>query len=162
MARVARAEVFDPREVSVFHCIQRCVRRCFLCGRDPVSGHDYEHRKAWIEDRLRFLAGCFGIDVLGFAVMTREAELEVLSIVGLVDDFEATPPRQWLVTNDCAIPLARRYFGRAEFEKKRESLLRQVCEALHSAVSSDPRFSSVTWYDARTFDKPGDVPSERP
>ncbi len=69
MARVARADVFDPLEISVFHCINRCVRRCFLCGRDPLTGQDYEHRKAWIEGRLRRAAGCFGIDVLGFAVM---------------------------------------------------------------------------------------------
>ena len=38
MARLARGEVFNPREVSVFHCINRCVRRCFLCGSDPVTG----------------------------------------------------------------------------------------------------------------------------
>jgi hypothetical protein len=28
MARVARGEVFDPREVSVFHCINRSVGSC--------------------------------------------------------------------------------------------------------------------------------------
>ncbi len=69
MARLARGDVFDPSEVSVFHCINRCVRRCFLCGHDPVSGQNYEHRKRWLEVRLRFLAGCFGIDVLGFAIL---------------------------------------------------------------------------------------------
>ena len=46
MARITRAEVFDPREVSVFHCLNRCVRRAFLCGSDPVSGKDYGYRKA--------------------------------------------------------------------------------------------------------------------
>jgi hypothetical protein len=70
MARVARAEVFHPREVSVFHCLNRCVRRCFLCGQDAVSGKDYEYRKAWLEERLAFLAGNFGIDVLGFSIMS--------------------------------------------------------------------------------------------
>jgi hypothetical protein len=25
----ARADLFDPAEVSVVHCINRCVRRCF-------------------------------------------------------------------------------------------------------------------------------------
>ena len=58
MARVARAEVFNPREVSVFHCINRCVRRCFLCGQDAVSGKNYDYRKVWLEERLAFLAGC--------------------------------------------------------------------------------------------------------
>ena len=70
MARCARGDVFDPAEVSVFHCVNRCVRRCFLCGHDAVSGKNYEHRKAWLEERFRFLASCFGIDVLGFAILS--------------------------------------------------------------------------------------------
>ena len=53
MARLARADVFDPHKVSVFHCIQRCVRRCFLCGDDPYTGRNFDHRKAWLEERLR-------------------------------------------------------------------------------------------------------------
>jgi hypothetical protein len=65
MARIARAEVFDPAEVSVFHCINHCVRRCFLCGDDPLTGQKDDHRKQWLETRLRFLAGQFGIDVPG-------------------------------------------------------------------------------------------------
>jgi hypothetical protein len=70
MARLVRGDVFDPAEVSVFHCINRCVRRCFLCGDEPVSGKSYEHRKRWLEERLQFLAGCFGIDVLAFAILS--------------------------------------------------------------------------------------------
>ena len=72
MARLARGDVFDPGEVAVAHCINRCVRRCFLCGHDPISGKNYEHRKRWLEERFRFLAGCFGIDVLGFAILSRK------------------------------------------------------------------------------------------
>ena len=70
MARLARADVFDPLEVSAFHCINRCVRRSFLCGEDPLTHANYDHRKAWLEQRLKFLAGQFGIDVLGFAIMS--------------------------------------------------------------------------------------------
>ena len=35
MARLARAEVFDPSEVAVLHLFARVVRRCFLFGVDP-------------------------------------------------------------------------------------------------------------------------------
>lgn len=38
MARLARADLVDPNEVAVFHCIHRCVRRAFLCGDDPYDG----------------------------------------------------------------------------------------------------------------------------
>ena len=58
MARLARAVVFDPGEVSVFHCINRCVRRCFLCGHDPLTGNNFDHRKQWLDDRFRLLAAC--------------------------------------------------------------------------------------------------------
>ncbi len=34
MARLARCEIVDPREVAVYHCVNRCVRRCYLCGDD--------------------------------------------------------------------------------------------------------------------------------
>jgi len=67
MARLARGELFHPLEIAVMHCINRCVRRCFLCGEDPATGRNYEHRKVWLEERLKFLAGQFGIAVLGFA-----------------------------------------------------------------------------------------------
>jgi REP element-mobilizing transposase RayT len=75
MARLARSEVFDPAEVSVFHCINRCVRRCFLCGEDLLTGQNFDHRKAWLEERLKFLAGQFGIDVLGFAILSNHFHL---------------------------------------------------------------------------------------
>ena len=32
MARLARAELFDPSEVAVLHLCARVVRRCFLFG----------------------------------------------------------------------------------------------------------------------------------
>ncbi len=95
-------------------------------------------------------------------MVTRDGELDIVSIVGLVDDMQATPPRQWLVTNDCTVPLLKKLFGRAAFEARRESFLLRLCEGLHAAMISDSRFSHVTWYDARTFDKPGDVPSAQP
>ena len=70
MSRMPRQLVFDETDVGVFHCINRCVRRAFLCGRDSVSGKNFEHRRQWIQDRLEFLAAYFGIDVIGFAVMS--------------------------------------------------------------------------------------------
>ncbi len=35
MARIPRKLLFDPAEVGVYHCINRCVRRARLIGRDP-------------------------------------------------------------------------------------------------------------------------------
>ena len=74
MARLARAEVFDPSEIAIVHVMNRVVRRCFLFGDDPVSGKNFDHRKVWIEDQLRLQAACFGIDLLGFAILPNQQD----------------------------------------------------------------------------------------
>ena len=52
MARLARAEVFDPDEVAIAHVDNRTARRCFLMVDEPVSGKKSNHRKVWIEQYL--------------------------------------------------------------------------------------------------------------
>ena len=69
MPAYARREIVREGEVGVYHCVARCVRRAFLCGSDAVTGRSFEHRKGWICRRLEELAGIFGIDVCGYAVM---------------------------------------------------------------------------------------------
>ena len=75
MARVNRREVLADEEIQVVHCVNRCVRRAFLCGVDPLTGMSYEHRRQWIRKRIEFLAGLFAIDVMGFSVMSNHLHL---------------------------------------------------------------------------------------
>ncbi len=53
-------EVFGSDEIAIVHVMNRVVRRCFLLGDDPVTGKNYDHRKAWIEDLLKRFAASFG------------------------------------------------------------------------------------------------------
>ena len=73
MARTNRRDVLAAGEIQVVHCINRCVRRAYLCGQDPLTGTDYEHRRELIRQRLEFLAGIMGIEVLGYSVMSNLA-----------------------------------------------------------------------------------------
>ena len=70
MPTYGRGQIVVEDMVGVYHCIARCVRRAFLCGIDPYTGQDYRHRKEWILDRLRDLAGLFAIEVCGYFVMS--------------------------------------------------------------------------------------------
>jgi hypothetical protein len=50
-------------ETPWYHVVSRCVRRAYLCGVDYITGQSYEHRREWVEKRIRQLASIFTIDV---------------------------------------------------------------------------------------------------
>lgn len=60
---VARSQLVDVSVTPWYHVISKTVRGAYLLRE---GDHD---RKQWIEDRLKFLAGVFAIDVAGFAVL---------------------------------------------------------------------------------------------
>jgi REP element-mobilizing transposase RayT len=66
---IARKNIVADGVERVYHCTTRCVRRAFLCGDDPASGQNFDHRKDWARDRLVFLSGLFAVDVLAYAFM---------------------------------------------------------------------------------------------
>ena len=66
----ARYQQVSLDDTPYYHCICRCVRRAFLCGRDHYSGQDYEHRRQWVVDLLASLVDIFAIDLCAYAVMS--------------------------------------------------------------------------------------------
>ena len=60
----SRAHIVDNTNGGDYHCISRCVRRCWLCGFDDFTQRSYEHRREWIETRLVHLAEQFALDLL--------------------------------------------------------------------------------------------------
>ena len=96
MARLSRAEIFDPSEIVAVHTMARTNRRCFLLGEDQFTGKNFDHRKRWIEDKLKQLAANFGIDVLAFSCLSNHFHLVLRSrpdVVKTWDDTEVA--RRW-------------------------------------------------------------------
>ena len=67
---ISRKQQIDLSVTPYYHCVNRCVRRAFLCGKDIQTGTNYEHRRSWISDKIKHLAEVFAIDVAAYAVMS--------------------------------------------------------------------------------------------
>ncbi len=141
MARLARSEVFDPNEVAILHVCARVVRRCFLFGVDPVTGKNHDHRKVWIEEQLKLLAANFGIDLLGFAILSNHFHLIVRSRPDVVQTWDHSE-------------LARRWLMLCPKRKKKDRSPEEPNEFELNSIRSDPdklatirkRLSDVAWW----------------
>ena len=141
MARLARGEVFDPHEITIVHAMNRVVRRAFLLGDDPLTGKNYDHRKAWIELRIRRFAAQFGIDVLVFAILSNHFHTVLRSrpdVVATWDDSEVA--RRWLMI--CPV------------RKDAQGEPKEPTEAELNAIRNNPkrlkkirsRLSDISWW----------------
>jgi hypothetical protein len=138
---MARAEVFAPDEVAVVHVMNRVVRRCYLLGDDPVSGKNYDHRKVMIENQLQRLAGAFGIDLLGFAIMSNHFHLILRSrpdVVSTWDDTEVA--RRWLLI----CPLRKNSAG--DPEEPNEFELNSIRNDPRKLIILRLRLSDLGWW----------------
>ena len=141
MARISRADVFSPDEVAIVHVMNRTVRRCFLMGEDPVSGKNFDHRKKWMENELKRLAACFGIDLLTFAIMSNHFHLILRSrpdVVATWSDQEVA--RRWLLL----CPLRKDADGQAE--EPNEFEINSIANDPQKLAEIRSRLSDISWW----------------
>ena len=72
-----RYSQIDINATPYYHVISRCVRRAFLCGKDRFSGKSFDHRKAWIVEKLADLCTIFALRVCAYGILSSHFHLVV-------------------------------------------------------------------------------------
>ena len=141
MPRLPRKFVVDPTEPGVYHCVNRCVRRAYLCGTDPVTGQCFEHRKGALQSRLEFLAGHLGLEILGFAVLSNHVHVIVRNRPDLVAGWsdEEVARRWWNV-----FPKRRTKAGLPA--EPRDSELLMIISNAQRLAEIRGRLSDFSWF----------------
>jgi len=135
-----RKQYVKEGEEGVYHCLSRCVRRAFLCGRDPLTQRDLSHRKSWIVDRLRELAAIFAIEVCAYAVLENHYHTILRTrpdIVASWSDLQVAS--RWLT-------LFPHHDGLKDSSEKQIAALAQNPERI---VELRKRLSSLSWFMGR-------------
>jgi len=138
-----RCSLISLPDTPWYHLVSRCVRRAFLCGHDTFTGQDYEHRRAWVESRIRELASVFAIDVAAYAVMSNHYHVVVRVDADCAAGWSADEVlRRWLqlftgpvLVQHYLVPTLRAQMGDAEIDK-----------VLELVETYRARLFDVSWY----------------
>ena len=141
MAKLAREELFSPDEIACVHVMNRAVRRCFLMGDDPVTGKNFDHRKQWLEKKIEIHAAYFGIDLLGFAIMSNHFHLVLRSRPDVVETWDDAE-------------VARRWFMLCPQRKNADGSAKEPTRAEINSIATDAdkvrkirrRLSNISWW----------------
>jgi REP element-mobilizing transposase RayT len=140
MARAARQTSIDPTQIQIVHAWNRCVRRAFLCGFDPVSGRCFEHRRLWARQRLEHLASLFAIDCLTFSIMSNHTHQVLRSRPDIVEtwgDHEVAV--RWLKISPCKD-------RDGSPREPKESEVNQLVNSPARIAELRKRLSDVSWW----------------
>jgi len=133
-----RSMTVDPGAPRFYHCVSRCVRRAWLCGDDPVTGRNFDHRRGWIEARLLHLAESFPVSLYAWAVMSNHTHVVLRIDPGAADTWsDEEVARRWA-------RLSRSIEPRSETEQ--EWRVRVLLMQPDRLVELRRRLGSLSWF----------------
>ena len=143
MPACARKEIVRQGQPGIFHVSSRVVRRAFLLGRDPLTSHDYNHRRQWVLQRLQLLVANFAIDVCFLAVLANHLHLVLCTTPRLVQRWGSWEvARRWL----------RLYPGRRLLDgscvEPTEEEVRALAADKEKIKKLRKRLSNISWFMA--------------
>ena len=142
MVACARSEIIAEEESGFYHCLGRCVRRAFLCGKDRYTGKDYGYRRDWILDRVKQLAGLFSIDVAFVAILQNHLHI----ILRNRPDLAKRWSDQDVMRRACAIfPWKFKAYGGLG-KGPTNGQLRQLAGDKQLVAQMRERLSSISWF----------------
>ncbi len=124
-----------------YHCISRCVRQSYLCGRDARTGINYEHRRKWIQDRLHKLSQAFAIDLCAYAVMHNHIHVVLHIAKGRAEGWTMDEVLlRWRMFYKCP-PVVQRYLENVDSVTSEE-----LAELKSLSVVYRERLQSISWF----------------
>ena len=124
-----------------YHCISRCVRQSYLCGRDARTGINYEHRRKWIQDRLHKLSQAFAIDLCAYAVMHNHIHVVLHIAKGRAEGWTMDEVLlRWRMFYKCP-PVVQRYLENFDSVTSEE-----LAELKSLSVLYRERLQSISWF----------------
>ena len=135
-----RSQIVSLEDTPYYHCISRCVRQAFLCGKDRYSGQNFDHRKPWLLARLKLLREVFAIDITAYAVMSNHYHVVLHVDQARSQSWDRdTVIRRWLLLYK-GDPLVHCYL-RGELQSEAE--YRQLDRLVDTWRD---RLSSISWF----------------
>jgi len=124
-------------ETPYYHCISRCVRRAFLCGKD-INNRNYDHRREFIENRLRLLVSICAVDLYSYAVMSNHYHT-VVKINSTADWSAEKVVQHWLTLHKGPIIVQRYRAGELLNEAEHRAVL-DIADVWRE------RLQSLSWF----------------
>ena len=141
MVAYARRKLLGGERQAVFHCWTRCVRRAFLCGRDPQTRKDYSHRRDWIVRREEQLAGLFAIEIEFRAEMSNHLHNVLRTLPRVARRWSAQEvARRWLTITKLAKCLSD------DLPQPDPHRVEQLAKDKKTIDKLRRRLSNVSWY----------------